>query len=110
MDLARFVQDNGLSTGIVIFIGWFLVGKVWPYYTGVYLPQVMGRQTQREQVMEGLRDAIWELRALTVQLVNAIQQHDVNSRDLIIALGSNQQAILDLLHEQLGIAVKVDEK
>ena len=50
--------------------------------------------------MSELRDAILELRALTGQLVNVIQQHDASSRDLIIALGSNQQAILDLLEEQ----------
>jgi hypothetical protein len=31
---------------------------------------------------------------------SAIQQHDSSTRDLVLALGSNQQAILDLLHER----------
>ena len=104
MDLMQvvldFIHQNGLSTGIIVFGGWFLVGKFWPWYTNDYLPGVTARQDNRDKVMAELRDAIIELRSLTTQMINSLQQHDTTTRDLVIALGSNQQAILDLLHEQ----------
>lgn len=95
-----FVKDHGLATVIVIFIGWFLVARLWPWYTAIYLPQVLARDEQRDRVIYELRDVVLELKALTAQLVSAIQLHDANSRDLTIALGTNQQTILDLLTEQ----------
>jgi hypothetical protein len=95
-----YIHEYGLATGIVVFTGWFLVVRFWPWYTGIYLPMLATRQESRDHVMSDLRNAILELRILTGQLVNAIQQHDINTRDLIIALGSNQQAILDLLQDQ----------
>ncbi len=104
MDLTQtilnFIQQNGLATGIIVFGGWFLVGRVWPWYTSDYLPAATTRQENRDKIMGELRDAILELKALTAQLVTTMQQHDTSTRDLVIALGTNQQAILDLLHEQ----------
>ena len=103
MDLAqalvKFFQENGIASAILFFMAWFLVGKVWPWYTTIYLPVSLTRQDARDRIMAELRDAIHELKALTQQLVNEMQQHDATTRDLVIALGSNQQAILDLLHD-----------
>ena len=31
--IVDFVHQNGLATGIIIALGWFLIGKVWPWYT-----------------------------------------------------------------------------
>ena len=95
----KFFQENGLATGILFFLGWFLVNKLWPWYTTIYMPLANKRQDSRDRVISELRDAILELKALTAQLVVTIQQHDTSTRDLVIALGSNQQAILDLLTE-----------
>ena len=103
MDLAqalvKFLQENGVASAILFFVAWFLVGKVWPWYTTIYLPVSLTRQDTRDRIMSELRDAIHELKALTQQLVSEMQQHDATTRDLVIALGSNQQAILDLLHD-----------
>jgi hypothetical protein len=97
--ILTFIQQNGLATGIIVFGGWFLVSKVWPWLTNDYLPAVTARQDSRDKVIAELRDAILELKALTAQLISAVQQHDASTRDIVIALGSNQQAILDLLHD-----------
>jgi hypothetical protein len=103
MDLTQtilnFAQQNGLATGIVVFTGWFLVAKFWPWYTRDYLPVHAARQDNRDKVMAELRDAILELKSMTGQMIAAIQQHDATTRDIVMALGSNQQAILDLLNE-----------
>ena|SRR5450432_1889183 len=103
MDLTQavvnFFQQNGVASAILFLVAWFLVGKVWPWYTTVYLPGSLMRQDARDRIMSELRDAIHELKALTQQLVVELQQHDASTRDLVIALGSNQQAILDLLHD-----------
>lgn len=96
----KFFEQNGIATGILFFVGWFLVSKLWPWYSTVYMPIANIRQDSRDRVLSELRDAILELKALTAQLVVAIQQHDTSTRDLVIALGSNQQAILDLLTER----------
>jgi hypothetical protein len=92
-----FVRDHGLATVIVLFIGWFLVAKLWPWYTSMYLPLLLEREEQRDRIIHELRDVVLELKGFTAQLVSTVQLHDANTRDLTIALGSNQQAILDLL-------------
>ncbi len=111
MDLTQvildFIHQNGLATGIIVFCGWFLVSKLWPWYTHDYLPAATTRQDNRDKIMAELRDAILELKSLTTQMLTAIQQHDATTRDLVIALGSNQQAILDLLNEHQPDSVKV---
>jgi hypothetical protein len=98
--ILNFVQQNGLATGIVVFAGWFLVGKLWPWYTRDYLPANAVRQDNRDKVMAELRDAILDLKSMTGQMITALQQHDAVTRDMVMALGSNQQAILDLLSER----------
>src|SRR4051794_36921094 len=102
--LFTFVRDHGLATVIVLSLGWFLATKVWPWYTNAYLPLLLERQESRDRIIHELRDVILELKALTAQLVSSVQLHDANTRDLTIALGSNQQAILDLLagREEVG--------
>lgn len=95
-----YVRDHGLATVIVLTIGWFLLAKVWPWYTTLYLPLLLERQEERDKIIRELRDVILELKSLTAQLVSTVQLHDANTRDLTIALGSNQQAILDLLVAQ----------
>ncbi len=101
----KFFEQNGIATGILFFMGWFLVNKVWPWYTTIYMPIASTRQDSRDRMISELRDAILELKALTAQLVVAIQQHDTSTRDLVIALGSNQQAILDLLTEHDAVTL-----
>ncbi len=98
--ILTFIQQNGLATGIIVFGGWFLVSKVWPWLTHDYLPGVAVRQENRDKVLAELRDAIQELKALTTQMITAVQQHDATTRDMVLALGTNQQAILDLIHER----------
>ncbi len=87
MDLTQtilnFVQQNGLATGIVVFAGWFLVGKLWPWYTRDYLPANAARQDNRDKVMAELRDAILELKAMTGQMISALQQHDATTQKML---------------------------
>lgn len=97
--IVDFIHQNGLATGIVIALGWFLIGKVWPWYTKEYLPAASVRQDNRDKVITELRDAIIEIKMLTTQLMNTIEQYDNFSRDLANTLGSNQQAILNLLKD-----------
>lgn len=97
--VVAFLRDNGLGTLIVVFAGWFLASRLFPWYTNAYLPLLVQRQDYRDHIIADLRDAVIELKTLTAQLVATIQQHDINTRDLILKLGSNQQAILDLLSQ-----------
>ena len=87
MDLTQtilnFVQQNGLATGIVVFAGWFLVGKLWPWYTRDYLPANAARQDNRDKVMAELRDAIFELKSMTGQMIAALQQHDATTQKML---------------------------
>jgi hypothetical protein len=106
--ILNFVQQNGLATGIIVFGGWFLVSKVWPWLTHDYLPAVTARNDARDKVIADLRDTILELKALTAQLINTMQQHDATTRDMVIALGSNQQAILDLIHDHKPDSVRAN--
>ncbi len=112
MDLTQtiltFIQQNGLATGIIVFSGWFLVSKVWPWFTHDYLPAVTARQDNRDKVIAELRDAILELRSLTAQLIAAMQAHDGTTRDMVIALGSNQQAILDLINDHRPESIRAN--
>jgi hypothetical protein len=81
--ILNFVQQNGLATGIVVFAGWFLVGKLWPWYTRDYLPATAARQDNRDKVMAELRDAILELKAMTGQMITALQQHDATTQKML---------------------------
>ncbi len=104
MDLTQlfldFIRQNGLATGIIVFGAWFLVSKVWPWYTGTYLPAATARQDSRDKVIVELRDAILELKTMTIQLVGALQQHDSTTHELVMTLVRNQQSMLDLLPER----------
>ena len=87
MDLTQvildFIHQNGLATGIIVFGGWFLVSKVWPWYTHDYLPSATTRQDNRDKIMAELRDAIIELRSLTTQMITSLQQHDLTTQQML---------------------------
>ncbi len=95
--IAQFIQQNGISTAILSLLAWFLIMRVWPWYTGQLWPAMLKRQDTRDTITTELRDAVLELRTLTQQLVTAMEQHDASTHDLILAMSSNQQAIMELL-------------
>ena len=85
MDLAaavsKVILDQGVAITLLLLGGWFIVARLWPFYTKVYYPSVMERERQRDKDAATLANAMLELRAVVSQLVPIIAQVNTNTTE-----------------------------
>lgn len=66
MDLAQaiavFIQTDGISASILVFLGWFLTVKLWPWLTKEYWPELVKRQAASTATLKLLSDNLIELK------------------------------------------------
>lgn len=74
--IEKFFIDNGLAVAILLFIGWFLVGKMWPFITTQMWPAYL-KQTE------------------------ARMKNEAEQTSALIRLETSQQVVVRLLERQL---------
>ncbi len=100
--VSQFIAQNGLSTTLFIGLGWFLLTRIWPWFTDQFWPAMVKRQDDRDKVTAAMHDTVLELRTLMQQLIASMEHQEATTHDLISAMSSNQQAILELLAARSG--------
>lgn len=95
--ISQFIQQNGVSTALISAFAWFLIMRVWPWFTDQFWPAMVKRQDDRDKVTAAMHDTVLELRTLMQQLISSMEHQESVSKDLIVAISNNQQAILELL-------------
>jgi hypothetical protein len=90
--IADFIGKDGLATAALIFLGWFLTTRIWPFLTKEYWPALGRREDQRNAVMKVLSENLIELKSGQARMLDAIERNDdsqrANSRVLLESISA----------------------
>lgn len=91
--LLDFMNRNGVPGAILVFGGWFLVARIWPFITEKWWPDSVDRNKRQASILSELTSAVVELKTITAGMAGLLTEHRQT-------LTSIQLAIVGLVRER----------
>ena len=96
--VSDFISKDGLATASLVFLGWFLTTRIWPWLTKEYWPARTRQEEARNGIMKVLGDNLIELKIGQKQMAAMIEHNHGDMRaDTRVVLES-----LSALHQRLA--------
>ena len=96
MDLGTSILDfmnrNGVPGAIIIFGGWFLVARLWPFVTEKWWPDTVDKGKRQANILTELTNAVIELKTITAGMAELV----TDNRQTLLSM---QLAIVRLARE-----------